>query len=173
LRSPVSAFYQENFMSDDAGEISVLFCDICDFDEVIKECQSTVVEIMDEVFRTFDGICKANGIQKIETVGKTYMAAGGLKFIEEKIKGDFGEKHFIIRTIEVAKKMLEFTQRYSYRAGKHLKAKIGIHYGSCIFGVLGYHKPQFSLIGDTINTTSRYDLITKESALQGVLRRSF
>lgn len=34
--------------------------------------------------------------------------------------------------------------------------KIGVHRGQCIFGVLGYHKPQFSLIGDTVNTTSRH-----------------
>lgn len=36
-----------------------------------------------------------------------------------------------------------------------LKIKIGIHYGNAIAGVIGYHKPQFSLIGDTVNTTSR------------------
>jgi class 3 adenylate cyclase len=33
--------------------------------------------------------------------------------------------------------------------------KIGIHFGPAVAGVIGYHKPQFSLIGDTINTTSR------------------
>ena len=53
-------------MIDDAGEISVLFCDICDFDEIIKECKESVVEIMDEIFRIFDDICKKHGIQKIE-----------------------------------------------------------------------------------------------------------
>lgn len=156
MRSQVRKSYPlENFLTDDAGEIAVLFCDICEFDEVIKECESSVVEIMDDVFRNFDEFCKNNGIQKIETVGKTYMAAGGLKFIESKIEYDVNTKHFVMRTIDVAKKMLEFTHRYNYQPGKHLKAKIGIHYGSCIFGVLGYHKPQFSLIGDTINTTSR------------------
>lgn len=39
--------------------------------------------------------------------------------------------------------------------GKTLVGKIGIHYGIAISGVIGYHKPQFSLIGDTVNTTSR------------------
>ncbi len=37
-----------------------------------------------------------------------------------------------------------------------MKIKIGIHYGNVIIGVIGYHKPQFSLIGDTVNTTSRH-----------------
>ena len=36
-----------------------------------------------------------------------------------------------------------------------LVLKIGIHTGTIIAGVIGYHKPQFSLIGDTVNTTAR------------------
>ena len=52
--------------------------------------------------------------------------------------------------------MMNFIDNYTYGAGKTLDLKIGIHTGNCIFGVLGYHKPQFSLIGDTVNTTSRH-----------------
>lgn len=37
---------------------------------------------MDKLFRSFDGLCIQSGMQKIETVGKTYMAAGGLKDAE-------------------------------------------------------------------------------------------
>ena len=60
------------------------------------------------------------------------------------------------RTVKLAVKMMEFIDEYTYKAGKRLHIKIGVHYGPCIYGVLGYHKPQFSLIGDTINTTSRH-----------------
>jgi guanylate cyclase len=42
------------------------------------------------------------------------------------------------------------------KKNKKLKIKIGIHHGNVIIGVIGYHKPQFSLIGDTVNTTSRH-----------------
>ena len=39
--------------------------------------------------------------------------------------------------------------------GEPIILKIGVHYGNVIAGIIGHHKPQFSLIGDTVNTTSR------------------
>ena len=143
-------------MADDAGEVTVLFCDICDFNEVVNECQDAVTDILDEVFRAFDIFCQQEGVQKIETVGKTYMACGGLKFLEGRLARDLKQKKPVLRVIEVAKKMMRFIKEFQYRPRKNLKIKIGIHHGNCILGLLGFHKPQFSLIGDTINTTSRH-----------------
>jgi class 3 adenylate cyclase len=42
------------------------------------------------------------------------------------------------------------------KKNKKLTIKIGIHHGNVIIGVIGFHKPQFSLIGDAVNTTSRH-----------------
>ena len=44
---------------------------------------------------------------------------------------------------------------YGPNKDKPISIQIGIHKGRVIAGVIGYHKPQFSLIGDTINTSSR------------------
>lgn len=60
------------------------------------------------------------------------------------------------RIVEAAIEFMKYVKENPYRAGKYFTLKIGVHYGNCIFGVLGYHKPQFSLIGDTVNTTSRH-----------------
>ena len=83
------------------------------------------------------------------------MACGGLKFVEEKLSADLKKSSNVKRTLDLAIGMMNFINTFTYEAGKFLEIKIGIHYGNCIFGVLGYHKPQFSLIGDTVNTTSR------------------
>ena len=44
--------------------------------------------------------------------------------------------------------------------GRHLEVKIGIHTGPVISGVVGDTKPQFSLIGDTVNKASRVCSLT-------------
>ena len=47
-------------------------------------------------------------------------------------------------------------------AEKPLKIWVGLHYGKCAAGVIGCYKPQFSLIGDTVNTTSRVCILKCE-----------
>ncbi len=83
------------------------------------------------------------------------MACAGLKLIENKLDPSVKEISPTERGLAFAFEVMKYAHSYPYKAGKTLKMKIGIHYGNCIYGVLGYHKPQFSLIGDTVNTTSR------------------
>jgi class 3 adenylate cyclase len=84
------------------------------------------------------------------------MACGGLKVLEGTLSPELSSRSSTYRTLQVALEMMKYINDNTYKAGKKLHLKIGIHYGPCVFGVLGYHKPQFSLIGDTVNTTSRH-----------------
>lgn len=138
-------------IGEDVGEITIMFCDIADFDKVVKEKQDDIVRILDSLFRKFDELCTIHGLQKIETVGKTYMACGGLKYIEDTLPASQKVKNPTLRVLDFAKDMMRAIKDY-----EGLKLKIGVHYGKCMMGVIGYHKPQFSLIGDAVNTTSRH-----------------
>lgn len=133
------------------GDITILFCDIADFDEVVRRNESNIVSLLDRIFRKFDDLCVLHGIQKIETVGKTYMAAGGLDAVENLVALDLKKLNPTLRTLNLAKDMMEHIHNY-----EGLNLKIGIHVGKPVIGVIGYHKPQFSLIGDVVNTTSRH-----------------
>lgn len=82
------------------------------------------------------------------------MACSGLKSCE--MQFDVAETNSVKRLLKVAFEMKRFVSNlYSGNESSHISLKIGIHYGTVRAGVIGYHKPQFSLIGDTINTTSR------------------
>lgn len=54
----------------------------------------------------------------------------------------------------MAVEILEFMSEFKDALGNQINFKLGIHTGNCFMGVIGYHKPQFSLIGDVVNTAS-------------------
>jgi len=93
--------------------------------------------------------------KKIETVGKTYMACAGLKSCEIGVAKKILAIHPTRRVLNLALDMEEVIKKTTYGEGIGMRIRIGIHYGRVIAGVIGYHKPQFSLIGDAVNTTSR------------------
>ncbi|CAD8079778.1 unnamed protein product [Paramecium primaurelia] len=137
-------------IQENQGEVAILFCDICQFDKIIKAEKENVIHLLDILFRQYDSLCSQYGLQKIETVGKTYMAAAGLKNIVSQ-----NSANPVLRAIQVAFEMRKFASQQDFSGAGEIIVKIGVHYGNVIAGVIGYHKPQFSLIGDTVNTTSR------------------
>ena len=110
---------------------------------------------MDQVYNAFDQLCDQFGLQKIETVGKTYMACGGLKSAEKKIDARLLNRHHSVRVTDFAMEIANYVKSIYLKSGRHLEVKIGIHTGLVISGVVGDTKPQFSLIGDTVNKSSR------------------
>lgn len=99
------------------------------------------------------------------------MAASGLKIFESEVPEALNQVSPPYRLIKLAFEMLKYTKQASFNKAKRISIRIGIHFGALIAGVIGYHKPQFSLIGDTVNTASRVcstaepDIVTVSSSL--------
>ena len=53
-------------LAEDQGEVTILFCDIMDFDKMIKIEGKRVVQILDNIFRGWDQYAASHGCQKIE-----------------------------------------------------------------------------------------------------------
>ena len=155
ILSKIKFDLNETHLAEDSEKIVVMFVYICNFDSLLKEYKNNIIGLLDNVYKDFDILCSKYGVQKIETVGNTYMAACGGKIGEEDLSSILRKKDPIKRMFDLSVSFTNIIGNYKDENGKKLKLKIGIHVGNCIMGVIGYHKPQFSLIGDTINTTSR------------------
>lgn len=83
------------------------------------------------------------------------MACGGLRSAEKKIDARLLNRHHSVRVTDFGVEVANYVKGVYLKNGKHLEVKIGIHTGPVISGVVGETKPQFSLIGDTVNKTSR------------------
>ena len=89
------------------------------------------------------------------------MACGGLKSAERKIESRLLNRHHSVRVTDFGMEAVSYVKGIFLKDGKHLQVKIGIHTGAVISGVVGDTKPQFSLIGDTVNKSSRVCSLTK------------
>jgi len=135
--------------------VTVIFIDICDFDLICSlHSPKGLTALLDDLWKKLDDICDSHGLAKIETVGKTFMACAGLIEQEKELLEELALISPARRAVNMA---LEVQHTFQFMSLKHgpLQANIGICSGPVIAGVVGFHKPQFALIGDTINTASR------------------
>lgn len=160
----VPEFVQEKMKNNNRGitqtyeyeQVTILFCDISEFEKLVgTQHPKDLINLLDKIYNTFDQLCALHGVQKIETVGKTYMACGGLRECEKDLDEGIRMTHNAIRVFELSLDMIDIMQRMTLENGDIVKVKIGIHAGKVIPAVVGNHKPQFSLIGDTVNTSAR------------------
>eukprot|EP00928_Gymnodinium_smaydae_P028092 TRINITY_DN21522_c0_g1_i1.p1 TRINITY_DN21522_c0_g1~~TRINITY_DN21522_c0_g1_i1.p1 ORF type:complete len:2517 (+),score=570.63 TRINITY_DN21522_c0_g1_i1:247-7551(+) len=147
-----------NHIREDRGIVTVIFCDISDFDAMVGRLQPTeLVQLLDHLWMCFDRVCDKNGVMKIETVGKTYMAAA----MAEDPREATHEKNKADAQAAVTTGLGMLSQVSRRVLGKHTRditkvsVRIGIHSGIVLSGVVGSQKPQFALFGDTVNTASR------------------
>ena len=132
---------KKNF-SEQQGEVTVVFIDLDNFDQLVSEYTGReLIELLDRVYNAFDSLCEQNSLQKIETVGKTYMACGGLKECEREIDARLLGAHHSVRVTDFSILALEYANSQILRSGKKLQLKIGMHTGEVISGVVGETKP--------------------------------
>ncbi|MBL7802509.1 MAG: hypothetical protein JNL02_02155 [Saprospiraceae bacterium] len=134
-------------------DVSVLFADFVGFSKIAEQLspQQLVTEL-DTCFQAFDDIIARHGLEKIKTIGDAYMVAGGIP--------DGGGSD-LRNMIDAARSMQSWLSEWNAnRQEKGLPrydARIGIHRGPVVAGVVGSRKFAFDIWGDTVNIAARIE----------------
>uniref|UniRef100_A0A8C9ZWD1 Adenylate cyclase type 7 n=1 Tax=Sander lucioperca TaxID=283035 RepID=A0A8C9ZWD1_SANLU len=147
--------------------VCVMFASVPDFKEFYTECDINkegleCLRLLNEIIADFDELLskpKFSGVEKIKTIGSTYMAAAGLSGMpgQENNQDKERQQAQIGNMVEFAIALigkLDGINRHSFNS---FRLRVGINHGPVIAGVIGARKPQYDIWGNTVNVASRME----------------
>ncbi|XP_077664837.1 adenylate cyclase type 2 [Eretmochelys imbricata] len=147
--------------------VCVMFASIPDFKEFYTESDVNkegleCLRLLNEIIADFDDLLskpKFSGVEKIKTIGSTYMAATGLSATPSQEHSQEPERQYmhIGTMVEFAFALVAKLDVINKHSFNDFKLRIGINHGPVIAGVIGAQKPQYDIWGNTVNVASRMD----------------
>jgi len=132
-------------IADELPDVAILFADLVGFTERSSRMQpEEIIAFLNGIFTKFDALAESCGVEKIKTIGDSYMAAAGMPLICEDP---------VHRVAELALAMVEVTDDLP----DGVQLRIGLHAGPVVAGVIGKSKPFYDVWGETVNTASRME----------------
>uniref|UniRef100_A0A3B3XN15 Adenylate cyclase type 2 n=1 Tax=Poecilia mexicana TaxID=48701 RepID=A0A3B3XN15_9TELE len=147
--------------------VCVMFASIPDFKEFYTESDVNkegleCLRLLNEIIADFDELLskpKFSGVEKIKTIGSTYMAATGLNVAPgPECTQEHDRQYMHIGTmVEFAFALVGKLDVINKHSFNDFKLRIGINHGPVIAGVIGAQKPQYDIWGNSVNVASRME----------------
>lgn len=136
-------------LAEAVDDASIMFADLVGFTPFAERTPPReVLAVLDGIFAAFDELTLARGLEKIKTLGDSYMVASG---------APSPRPDHAVALADLALAMLTELERHAARVPGGLRMRIGIHSGAMIAGVIGRSKFAYDLWGDTVNTAARME----------------
>jgi class 3 adenylate cyclase len=140
--------------------VTVMYASILGFSNIQDSMDSQVImDELDIILYEFDRILKKYNIQKIKTIGDSYMAAGGIP-----IKNMTNPIEVVMAALEIENFMKSFPEKQG-RKEKIWEIKLGIHTGPVFATMSGKKKVNYDIKGDTVNIASRMETYSKDGTI--------
>ena len=131
------------------AESTILFSDLVGFTEFSSKISSAeLVKLLNDLFTRFDKRAEMLGLEKIKTIGDSYMAAAGIPIP----RSDHAEL-----CADMALGMFDDLHSFNTTHGKNVGMRVGLNSGPVVAGVIGFTKFSYDLWGNTVNTASRME----------------
>jgi adenylate cyclase len=134
-------------VADSFSDLTAIFVDLAGFSTLAKRLSpGHLVKLLNGFFSAADRCAERHGLEKVKTIGDAYLAvAGGMA------SGGSDGKAAILFARDLIAELIEMEKE----SGIALQARIGIHCGRAVGGVIGSTRLAYDYWGDTMNVASR------------------
>uniref|UniRef100_A0A2K6DDE8 Adenylate cyclase type 8 n=1 Tax=Macaca nemestrina TaxID=9545 RepID=A0A2K6DDE8_MACNE len=152
----------EELYSQSYDAVGVMFASIPGFADFYSQTEMNnqgveCLRLLNEIIADFDellGEDRFQDIEKIKTIGSTYMAVSGLSPEKQQCEDKWGH---LCALADFSLALTESIQEINKHSFNNFELRIGISHGSVVAGVIGAKKPQYDIWGKTVNLASRMD----------------
>jgi len=160
-KMPSDSLKEEKEKSLKFNMTTVLFADIHGFSKLVEGFDSSVImDELDEILYEFDSITTRYKIEKIKTIGDTYMCAGGIP-----VKNITNPIDVVMAAIEMRNFLGNYEKNKRGIKNRIWDLKIGIHTGPVTATITGKKKVNYDIKGDTVNTASRVEAVSENGTI--------
>jgi guanylate cyclase len=149
---------EERTIADHFPGATILFADMVGFTPLTAAmAPAEMLALLNEVFTYFDDLVDRFQLEKIRTIGDSYMVAAGVPTV----RADHAQA-----AARLALAMRDYVTTNPMCVARHLSFRIGLNSGPVVAGVIGRKKFIYDLWGDAVNTASRMESHGAPGAIQ-------
>jgi adenylate cyclase len=148
----------ETNIADSHADATVLLADLVGFTSLSAHIDPwQVVQLLNEIFSTFDILVEQGGLEKIKTIGDGYMVASGISTL----RSDHAEA-----VADLAINLHNEIGRFNDQYDTSIRLRIGISTGPVVAGVIGRKKFAYDVWGETVNVACRLESTGEAGKIQ-------
>jgi class 3 adenylate cyclase len=149
----------QGLIADKHDDVTVMFADLVNFSQLIEALSpEQMVTLLNTIFTGFDDLAEKYSLEKIKTVGHTYMVAGGISQNKVDYTSDIAS---------LAYEMRDFVASHPDLTKFKLAIHIGLATGSAVAGVVGSKRFIYDMWGEAVSQAHRF---TQVDSTDSVIR---